>query len=52
MAEAAAEAGNPALALAVFGASNQSGLQRDFLAGECLRVTGQRMQNLAIRLVE
>jgi len=52
MAEAAMRAMKPDLALAVFGAANQPGMQREYLAKECVRVTGKTMPSPGLRLVK
>lgn len=52
MAEAAMKAKKPDLALAVFGAANQPGMQQDVLAKECRRVTGKKMPKAGLRRVK
>lgn len=52
MAEAAMKVKKPDLALAVFGAANQPGFHQDYLAKECIRVTGKNMPKPSLRLVK
>jgi hypothetical protein len=52
MAEAAMNAKKPDLALAVFGAANQPGMQREYLAELCLKLTKKKMPTAGLRLVK
>ena len=52
MGEAAMRAGDRALALAVFAAADQPGMQRDYLRKECQRITGAAPPAVQLRLVK
>jgi hypothetical protein len=52
MAEAAMNAKKPDLALAVFGAANQPGWHREFLAKSCQKLTKKKVPTAGLRLVK
>lgn len=52
MAEAAINANKRDVAMAVFGAANKPGIHREFLAEECIRLTGDSVPQPSLRLVK
>jgi len=51
MAEAAMNAKKSDLALAIFAAANQPGMQREYLAEQCVKITGKKVPTTGLRLV-
>ena len=52
MAEASMRAGRRALALSIFAAADQPGLQREHLRGLCVKLTGESSTSSALRRVK